>query len=451
MTFISPRTIDTVMTKINTYSIRACPRFCFRMPEESLGLFFDFFTRAHISVIITHMTERLNFYRSLLGAFLALVSFWIILFPALTVAQNKPEEKDEFAFFEEGDKNPKKAAGKPLATPSAMPAAASPALSPEQKIEKLKADIRKSPQNAPLIMDLARELYNQGQYDKTTALLWKHVDKIDRQSILLLAKSHEKRKEAPDMVRAVNLLLSKNEKDFEAHTLMGTAHQLDKKSKEAIESFKSAIEANPQYEPAYLGLIDLYEKREPPNLYELRILYQDMVQNIGSRSVYLLKLCEINTLDGTFEAGIRSCNEAIIKDPKKADAYVYLGLSQKGMGEEGKADKTFQKTATKFPSSEFALYQYGKSLEDHKNFLEAMKVYKKATEANDKAARSWLGLATSSFEVRKYDVSLIAYKNACRLDKKTAVAFRRATTLLRNQKNSDWVRQFENSSDNCTF
>lgn len=47
-----------------------------------------------------------------------------------------------------------------------------------------------------------------------------------------------------------------------------------------------------------------------------------------------------------------------------------------------------------------------------------MKVYKAGTEANAKAARSWLGLATTSFELRKYDISLLAYKNACKYDKK---------------------------------
>ncbi len=321
----------------------------------------------------------------------------------------------------------------------------------EERAERLKSEIRKNPKNVALFTSLSQELYDQGQYQQVTAILWKHVDKIDRKGLLLLAEAHEKRNEPNDMIKALNLLLSKNENDFEAQTLMGSANKLNKKSKEAIESYKKAIDANAQYEPAYLGLIDLYEKRQPPNLYELRILYQDMIENIGKRTVYLLKLCEINTLDGTYEAAIQNCNEIIQKDPEKTEAYVYLGLSQKGIGADDKARITFKKTALKFPKSEFAQYQYGKSLEEQKNYLDAMRTFKLGTEADPKAARSWLGLAGAAFEIRKYDISLLAYKTACKLDKTTAVAFRRATTTLRTQKNSEWLSRFEGSSENCTF
>ncbi|MFM6930350.1 MAG: O-linked GlcNAc transferase, partial [Bdellovibrio sp.] len=65
--------------------------------------------------------------------------------------------------------------------------------------------------------------------------------------------------------------------------------------------------------------------------------------------------------------------------------------------------------------------------------------------------RSWLGLASASFDMKKYEVALIAYKNACKFDKKNAVAFRRATTVLRNSRNSEWSGKFESASENCTF
>lgn len=401
------------------------------------------------------MMNGLNFNRSVFILFLAFVS---LLVTEPTRAQTSGQEKDEFSLFEEDINNSPadaKKTAKP-ATPAPTPATAPPpptasTETSDEKIERLKKEIRTGPKNVALIGQLAEELYKKEQYEKVTLLLWKHVDKIDRKSLLLLARAHEKRQEPSEMIRALNVILGKNDKDFESYSLMGNAYVLLRKNKDAMESYKKAVELNPKYEPAYDGLIALYEKRVPPNLYELRILFQDMVENIGARPQYLRRLCEINTMDGTYEPAIQMCKDAIAKDPKVADAYVYLGVCYKAIGEDKTALNTLKKASRDFPQSELAQYHYGKLLEDQKNYVEAMKLYKKGTEADAQAARSWLGLATSSFEIRKFELSLLAYKNACKYDKKNAVAFRRATTILRNQKNSQWVGKFEEASETCTF
>ncbi|QLY25410.1 tetratricopeptide repeat protein [Bdellovibrio sp. KM01] len=321
----------------------------------------------------------------------------------------------------------------------------------QDKVEALKAEIKKDPKNTKLVVQLAQEFYTQKDYEKVTLLLWKQIDKLDRQAILLLAKAHEARQETGDMIRALNNLISKNDKDFEAYSLLGNAYTMQKKPKEALENYKLAIESNPKFEPPYNALMKMYETRQPPNYYEMRILAQDMIDNMGKKAEYLAKLCEINTNDGTFEAGVTSCRETIQKDPKIADAHVNLGLSMKGMGEDDKAKATLKKAADSFPKSEFAQYTYGHLLEEDKSSIEAMKYFKVGSEADPKSARSWLGLATTSFDIKKYEVALIAYKNACKYDKKNAVAFRKATTVLRNSRVSEWVGKFESASENCTF
>ncbi|WP_413559135.1 tetratricopeptide repeat protein [Bdellovibrio sp. HCB209] len=321
----------------------------------------------------------------------------------------------------------------------------------QDKIEALKAEIKKSPTNTKLVVQLAQEFYNQKDYEKTTLLLWRQIDKIDRPAIILLAKAHEARSETGDMIRALNNLTSKNDKDFEAYSLLGNAYMLQKKPKEALENYKLAIEANPKYEPPYNALMKMYETRQPPNYYEMRILAQDMIDNMGKKAEYLEKLCEINTNDNTFDAGLTSCREAIQKDAKRANSHVNLGLSMKGMGDDDKAKAVLKRAADEFPRSEFAQYTYGRLLEDDKSSIEASKYYKTGTEADPKSARAWLGLATTSFEIKKYEISLIAYKNACKYDKKNAAAFRKATTILRNSRVTDWVGKFESASENCTF
>lgn len=358
------------------------------------------------------MVNGLNFNRSLFILFLSFVSF---LVSPRGYAQTRPQE------------------------------------TPDRKIELLTKEVNANPNNLTKVVELAHAYFKKKDYEKTTSLLWKNVDKIDRPALILLTKAHHLRKEPEEMIRAINIVISKNDKDFEAHTLMGNAYVLQKKHKEAMESYQLAVNLNPKYEPAYNGLIDLYEKRNPPNLYELRILYQDMIENIGPRYQYLLKLCEINTLDGTFEPAIRRCKEAIVKNPKASDAYVYLGLCYRATDQEAKGLQFLKKAAKNFPKSELAQYNYAKILEEQKNFIEAMKHYKVGTEASPASARSWLGLATTSFEIKKYELSLIAYKNACKYDRKNAAAFRRAATILRNTKNSEWLGQFESASESCTF
>lgn len=382
----------------------------------------------------------LNFNRYTYNLILAFVSFLIV---TPSHAQTSGQTADEFELFEEEIKGTSKPA------PSKKIAPNNHASSVAEPLRKNETPA-KSPGKAS-ISHTAEEHFKNGEYDKVTKLLWPQIDKIDRKSLLLLAKSHEMRKEASELIRAVNILLGKDAKDFEAHTLLGNAHLLEKKNKDAMESYKKALEFNARYEPAYDGLIRLYGERNPPNLYELRILYQDMIDTIGARPVYLRKLCEVNTQDNTFEAAIQTCKEAIIKDSSVADPYVYLALSYAGMGEDKRAQSGLKKAAKDFPKSELAQFQYAKTLEDQKNYVDAMKFYKLATEADAKSARSWLGLANTSFEIRKYDIALPAYKLACKFDKKTAVSFRRATTVLRNNRNSEWVGRFESSSENCNL
>lgn len=343
----------------------------------------------------------------------------------------------------------------PAGTSAAPPIAAAPTpsavLNPlDTKLEAIKAEIHKNPRDIKKIVELADLFYQKKDYEKTTLLLWKQIDKLDRPAILLLAKAHEQRKEPAEMIRALNILVGKDEKDFEAYSLLGNAYSLQKKNKEALDNYKKSIELNVKYEPAYQGIASLYEKRSPPNLYELRILFQDMIDNLGQKPEFFQRLCEVNAQDdNTFEAAIETCKQAMAKDPKTANAYVNLGNSLKIAGKDEEANAILKKAAADFPKSEFAQYTYGKVLEDQKNTVDAMKYYKVGTEADTTSARSWLGLAMMSFEIKKFEIALIAYKNACRYDRKYAVNFRKATTALRNSKSLDWISKFEAGAEAC--
>ncbi len=299
------------------------------------------------------------------------------------------------------------------------------------------------------VLSAAELAFKKGEYNKTIELLWKNIETLDRKGLLLLTIAHEKKKEPLNMIKVANILTSKDPKDYEAFYLLGSAQlMMNKKHNEALESLKTALEINPKYQPAYEKLAEMYEQKK--NTYELRILYQDMLDNIGHKPAFLTKLCEINTKDNQADQALSNCKEAIQKDPTVADNYVYLGLVQLHIGETDAAKKALKAAADSHTKSEFAQYTYANLLEEQKNYLESSRYYQAGIAADPNSSRCWLGSAKSLFEIHKYDQALDAYKKACKLDQKTAVNFRKATTILRNSKNSSFSKKYEAASEACS-
>lgn len=368
-----------------------------------------------------------------------ILSFVSFLATFGTLSQSFAQPVDEFEAFEAELRGSKPAPGAPpAAQPYMQPTNQNTGNAPAKPATNSNASE-------------AQKAYDTGDYSKATALWWKQIEKLSRAELLMLARAHEKKKEPAEMIRALNILVGKDEKDAEAHYLLGNAYMLQKKPKEALAAYNTSLEINPRYEIAYLAVADMYEKRSPPNLYELRTIYQDLLEKVGDKAVYRAKICEINAKDGTLEAAVTSCRQAIQKDSQIPESHVYLGFAQKELGDTAAANQTLKKAADRFPQSELAQYHYGKMLEEKKNFPEALKYYQQGAKADPKSAGSWLGVAASAFELQKFDVSLEAYKKACRYNNKNAAAFRKATGILRNSRNSEWTPRFESAVENCTF
>jgi tetratricopeptide (TPR) repeat protein len=311
----------------------------------------------------------------------------------------------------------------------------------------------KSAVKAPVAADTslnttAEAAFKKGDYEAVTKLLWKNIESLDHRELVLLALAHEKKKEAANMLKVANILTSKDPKDFQGFYLTGTAHWMNKKSAEALEALKTTLELNPKYQPAYDRLAEMYEQKN--NMYELRILYQDMVEQLGPKPEFLSKLCEINATDFTEDQAIKYCKEALAKDPRRADNQVYLGLTRLHAGDKEEAKKVLKSAADAHTKSEFAQYSYASLLDDEKNFLEASKYYNAGVVADPKASRSWLGYAKASFEIQKFEQALEAFKKACKLDRKMAVSFRKAANLLKASKDATWVAPYETASESCS-
>jgi tetratricopeptide (TPR) repeat protein len=293
----------------------------------------------------------------------------------------------------------------------------------------------------------AQTAYQKKDYQKTVDLLSPEVEKLDRKGLFLLAGAYSRQKKPTAAIKVYTAAFAKNPKDVEAKTLIGVEQINLHQDNDALQTLKDALNMDKKYLPAYNALISIYEKRD--NKYELRLLYQDMIKNIGERPLFVAKLCELTTEDGLYDLAFSYCERGMKIDPKEPSNFVNFGLANKETGNTEQAEGYLKKAAMSFPKSELAQYTYGKYLADQKNFIGAYPLYKKAVAADEKSSRALLGLAQSSFEIQKYAESLTTFSQLCSLDKTSLPFFRRAANSLRTMKIADWLKKFEDKIDLC--
>jgi tetratricopeptide (TPR) repeat protein len=293
----------------------------------------------------------------------------------------------------------------------------------------------------------AQTAYKQKDFGKVVSLLSPEIEKLNRESLLLLAKSYSALNKHDPAIKTLNACLALNPKDFEAKTMIGTEQLAMNRDAEALITLKEALEINPRSSMAYKALSQYYEKRK--NNYELRLLYEDMLAKVGEKPETVTRLCSLCTEDRFYELALKYCQRGIQLSPNEPSNYVYLGITFKETDSKEKAGEALKKAAQDYPQSAFSQLTYAKFLDEQKNFVTSYGLYKKATTADPKSAEAFVGLANSSFELQKYSDSLAAFEKACALDRKILPAFRKAAITLRSMKNSDWLKQFETSIEKC--
>src|SRR5690606_23769490 len=142
-----------------------------------------------------------------------------------------------------------------------LPALSLAAEASSTKIPALEAQLKNKPGDSAAAIELARLYYQKKEYAKATPFLWKHIDSLQRRDLQILLKCHAELEQSEDLLRASNLLISKNDKDYEAYHYQGRGYYLKKKENEALESFKKAITINKKYLPSYLAIGEIYEKK----------------------------------------------------------------------------------------------------------------------------------------------------------------------------------------------
>lgn len=306
------------------------------------------------------------------------------------------------------------------------------------------------------------QLIKEKKWTQIISKLSSKIESLNRDDLFLLGRAQAENGQQLLAIKTYEVALAKNPKDVGAKRMIGLQYISLGKEKEAMTAFREALAVNPQYEPAYLEIAKLYDRRtyqikahESKDItYEQRLLYQDLIlqKNVGRKPPYITKLCELTTLAGHYlkkGGSLEYCPEGIAKTPQEPMNYIYLAMTYKETGEAAKANEYFKKAADSFSKSEVAQYSMATYQQEEKNFLLAFKYFKQGTEADPKSVRSLLGLAAAALEIQKPADAYSALEKACPLDRAAFIQSRKAAATLRTQKNQEWAAKFESLSDSC--
>lgn len=273
------------------------------------------------------------------------------------------------------------------------------------------------------------------------------IETLSRAEIIKLSRAYSVLNQHLLAIKTLNIGLSKKPTDFEVLTLRGEQEILADKPNEALSTLKSSLELNPKYEPAFLLIVQIYEKRK--NRYELRLVYQDMVQKLGEKELYLEKLCEITALDGLYDLSLEYCRKGVAKFSRSDVFPNFLGVTLMETGKSTEADGVFKKAATQFPLSQLIHITYADYLIKRKDFVLAYNYYTTASLVDEKNYDAQIGLARAALEIQKYQESIDAFRAACNLKKEATVEIRKAQAQLKIQKKTQVEQDFKKLLDSC--
>lgn len=316
--------------------------------------------------------------------------------------------------------------------------------------DSLEKELESSLGAANSTYEMARAYFAQKDFKKVIDLISPQVTEATRPQLILLGRSYTELNDHSSAIKVYQALLSKKENDFEVQTLIGDAYFASSKkaTSETLNAYKNALDANPKYEPAYIGLAKYYERAKNP--YELRNLYQDLVDKVAVRKDYVTKLCQLNFEASLYDNAKKYCRLGKTKFPEVPENHVNFASVEKIMGDPKTGDRLLKGAADKFGNSEFANWTYAAMVDEKKDFITAYKYYGRAYKADKSSDRSRLGFAICAFELKKYPEALEAYSFNCKAHRQTQAALRKALLALKTNKVVDWITRYEAELEKCS-
>jgi tetratricopeptide (TPR) repeat protein len=143
-------------------------------------------------------------------------------------------------------------------------------------------------------------------------------------------------------------------KNYNVYLLLGSAYRAKDEVDKAMESYKKAIEINPNFAEAYLGVGAVYFAIGQIN--EAIKSFKKAIEINPSHMAAYFNLAAIYKYNGQIDEAIASYEKTVEINPGFVSTYVCLGDLYLEKGDRAKAIKAYKKVIELDPESELAIY-----------------------------------------------------------------------------------------------
>ncbi|KAG0169063.1 TOM (translocase of outer membrane) complex component [Apophysomyces sp. BC1015] len=182
-----------------------------------------------------------------------------------------------------------------------------------------------------------------------------------------------------------------------ALNLFGTFVFLKGNTKDALEYFNKAIEADPKFVQSYIKRSSIFmEQGDVPSTFKQ--FEEAIAINPSDPDIYYHR-GQVNYISGNFDAAVKDYSESIKLDESFVYAHIQLGVVQYKLGSISSSMTTFNNTLKKFPNSADVHNYYGELLADQQKLPEAIDMFSKAVEMDPKNPLPYINKAMLMYQV----------------------------------------------------
>ena len=327
------------------------------------------------------------------------------------------------------------------------------------EVNVLVTNVKKNPENLKSRLFLGAHFYNKNQWSKVIAFLSPVAEQLPDADLFKLSSSYLNIHDFRQSEAIINILLSKDRVNTPHYLLaieiyskilekLDNPEQRKPVHEKLFDTLKIAQKTDPMNSKIYDVWLEKVEAHVTHYAFEALRVMDDMRKNeIKFRPRHASMLCKFNYLAKFTKETKITCKQAIIQDPNNPSNFIYLGQTHVDIGEDKVGKRMLASVGEKFSKSEEALWATADSYYQSKNVSAAYTFFKKASFHKDAKPRDHLGLANTSFELKKYGEALNAFIKHCRAKGLFGNDFRRATGLLKKQP--QWHRLYRQKMMDC--
>ena len=217
-----------------------------------------------------------------------------------------------------------------------------------------------------------------------------------------------------------------------AYNNLGNTLSEQKRSAEAMDAFKKAIELNPQFYPPYNGLGNVLFDQNC--LADAAAAYQKTIELSPKKSLPYNGLGNVRLYQKRIPEAIDAYQKAIEADPEYAFAFNNLGNALREQNSLGEAIVAYQKAIKIDPRYAMPYNGLGNAFFDQKRLDEAIGAYRKAIELNKNLPPPYNGLGNALLDQNHVADATAAFRKAIALNPKYPSPYNGLGNALREQK-----------------